>query len=115
MSNWRYADYTEEEIEQIKEERDWWKKLADLLGWRLYGWTFKHVATFIDKEERTVTITGQQRDDILSVSPAITGYLVKLAIDISTPLTNPRLNEVEWDTVASVLTEILKDKELLNK
>lgn len=47
------------------EEIAYWQELARIVGWRLYGWTSKSHATYIDSKNKTIQLTSSQRDDIV--------------------------------------------------
>jgi len=56
-----------EEDRQLQEELEYWQELETLLGWKLYGWTFKNSASYDTGGlyHSSVTLTGKQRDDIV--------------------------------------------------
>lgn len=48
-------------------DKAYWTELADKLGWRLLGWTYRKHATFAtdeDSYQHVLQITLRQRDDI---------------------------------------------------
>lgn len=63
------SEMSKRELRMITEERDYWKKLADLVGWQLMGWTYKRGATYITPNiyggQDTINMTGFQRDDLV--------------------------------------------------
>lgn len=61
-----YSDYTQAELEAIFADRDYWLELGKAVHWTLHGWTYRRGATFFDKYDRSIEITGDQRDDILA-------------------------------------------------
>ena len=44
--------------------RDSWQEFGQRMGWRLFGWTFEHSASFIVSPHETITITKTVRRDI---------------------------------------------------
>lgn len=57
--------YTPEELAQIEADLAWWQEFADAIGWRLSGITLRRDALFYDSSDRSVSVTGTQRDDIM--------------------------------------------------
>jgi hypothetical protein len=55
------------EVKQIEEDLAYWQELADLLGWKVYGFTFKNTASYQTGKDlwNTIQLTGGQRDDIV--------------------------------------------------
>lgn len=54
------------EREQVLADAAYWHELADVLGWRLVGFTYRFGATF-SAQDGTVNLTGPQRDAIMRV------------------------------------------------
>ncbi len=50
---------------QVYEERDWWRVLADKVGWSVYGWTCYQKATYIDGRGKFIELTHDQRNELL--------------------------------------------------
>ena len=48
-------------------DRDYWNEFGELLGWRLWGWSYRSGASFFTERNSTIVlrITGQQRDQIM--------------------------------------------------
>jgi hypothetical protein len=48
-------------------ERAYWQELADLLDWKIYGWSDKSNVSYFTDDRLTVLIemTSDQRDDIV--------------------------------------------------
>ena len=71
--------------------RDWWRELGNLLGWRVYGWTYRSECTYRDSRGRCIELTGPQRDEImaaigqnplvLKLAEALTKYAVFMEYD----------------------------------
>jgi hypothetical protein len=57
---------SEKQIKIVRQERKYWQELADLLGWKLYGWSYKDECTYRNKRGWTVEIRGEERDDIVN-------------------------------------------------
>lgn len=53
------------EVNDILKDEEYWVELEELLGWRLIGFSYRLTATYVDKQGRSVNLTGQQRDDIV--------------------------------------------------
>jgi hypothetical protein len=53
--------------DEINNDRQYWEVLAEYLGWRLSGYTYKQSAIFFDADNHPATLTGSQRDDIVRV------------------------------------------------
>lgn len=56
------------ERERIEADAAYWNELADLLGWRLHGFTFRDHASFQTRGMSLASINGIERDDILRVA-----------------------------------------------
>jgi hypothetical protein len=41
------SNYTKKELDEITADRKYWQSYGDLVGARLYGWTYRRNATFI--------------------------------------------------------------------
>jgi hypothetical protein len=56
-----------ENIKGLEEDLAYWNELANLLGWKVYGFTYKSSASFDTggMYHSTVQLTGYQRDDIV--------------------------------------------------
>jgi hypothetical protein len=52
----------------LRTDAGYWRVLGDKLGWRLYGWTYRQGATFINKQDQTHHFTAAERDDVLDVN-----------------------------------------------
>lgn len=54
-------------IDGIEEDFAYWQELADLLGWKVIGFTFKVSALYETGKEynNTISLWGKQRDDIV--------------------------------------------------
>lgn len=57
----------EENIKELQEELRYWEELGKLVGWTVYGWTFKHSGSYDTggQYHNSLTLTGKQRDDIV--------------------------------------------------
>jgi len=42
----------------------WWKELADAIGWKIQGFTYKHSCSFYDSANEVVTLSGTQGKDL---------------------------------------------------
>lgn len=58
---------TLEDLEALDEALAYWNELADLVGWKLYGFTYKNSASFDTGGlyHNTIQLTANQRDDIV--------------------------------------------------
>lgn len=55
-----------EEVKVLLEEKAYWEEISNLIdGWRLLGWTYKEGATYVNKDNQTIHLTGWQRDDLV--------------------------------------------------
>jgi hypothetical protein len=56
--------------DKVKEDMLYWQELADLVGWKLTGFSFRNTASYTtsgsNPDNRGLQITGPQRDDIVS-------------------------------------------------
>lgn len=61
--------YTPERLANLDEELVYWNELGDLVGWRVYGISYKKHASFWTNKEGTrgclIEMTGDQRDDLV--------------------------------------------------
>ena len=60
-------------VEEDIADGDYWRELADVLGWRVYGWTHRHVCTYLTSNRDggfslRIKVTGSQRDSIMAVA-----------------------------------------------
>ncbi len=49
---------TATEIKQAHGDRDFWRSVGAPLGWCLYAWNYRSVASFYDENERLVEVTA---------------------------------------------------------
>lgn len=45
---------------------DWWYELADVLGWKIYGFSYRLTCSFADTDGNIVQLTGSQLTDIMN-------------------------------------------------
>lgn len=62
------TDLLNKDVTEMLSDAQYWMEVEKRLGWRLIGFTFRMNATFVDKHDDVVTLTGNQRDDILCTS-----------------------------------------------
>lgn len=73
----RTAHASKTEQEEINREREYWKALADAVGWKVYGWSYmgqNGTCTYVTDSDpamlrspRThLQLTGPQRDAIMA-------------------------------------------------
>lgn len=58
------------EIAQAETDREWWQAVGEPCGWRIYGWSYRDTAHFIDSRGQLVVLTGDQRNDIAAAITA---------------------------------------------
>ena len=63
--------YTKQQLAVIEADKNYWEELADVLGWKLHGFTDRNTAGFYTGRNgvyigSTLTLTGSERDTILS-------------------------------------------------
>ena len=63
--------YTKQQLAVIEADKNYWEELADVLGWKLHGFTDRNTACFYTGRNgvyigSTLTLTGSERDTILS-------------------------------------------------
>lgn len=51
------------ETKQVLEDRNWWREFGKQFGWRLYGFTYRAVASFV-LDDHIFEITRIVRDSI---------------------------------------------------
>ncbi len=49
---------TPSEIKEAQNDRDFWQKIGDPLGWTLYGWTYRSGASFFDENNCSVELSA---------------------------------------------------------
>ena len=56
-----------EEFKKVMADRNYWMEFANTFGWRLYGFTYSHEASFLTTPHgnRLLEITGDERDTIM--------------------------------------------------
>ena len=54
-----------EDIDSILEEQKYWRRITEILGWEIHGWTFTHLACFNTPHNGHIELTGSQRDSIV--------------------------------------------------
>ncbi len=78
---------TKAEIEQVKGDRDFWRKIGDPLGWKLYGWTDRSGASFLDENGHTVSVEASHVR-LLNATAAERAWLKAANAELVTELTN---------------------------
>jgi len=58
-------------------DREHWARLGSLLGWTLFGWTFRRDAIFFDEAGQEVRVTASQRKSIMRVAGFVEATLEK--------------------------------------
>lgn len=63
-------------VKQALADKEYWEEFSKLTGWRLYGWTYRHGASFFTKSEwgtdELLNLTGPQRDLLVEKLKAAT-------------------------------------------
>jgi hypothetical protein len=54
------------EQEDLEAELVYWRELADLVGWRVQGWSFRKTASYLTEEDQVLQLTGAQRDALVT-------------------------------------------------
>lgn len=56
------------EVRDLEGDLRYWTVLANYLGWRVLGFTYRYSASFITGEEggQLAVLNGKQRDDIVA-------------------------------------------------
>lgn len=66
-----------EEMEQMLLDKAYWQELADALGWKLIGFTYRWHATYVNNitqgSDESAHLSGKQRDDIMRALAAAKG------------------------------------------
>jgi len=66
------SDYTEEKLQEIDKQRDWWQSAGDVLGLSLVGWTYRISALFKDgNTQKSVEMTGLVAQRLVNVRAAL--------------------------------------------
>ncbi|MHA2428914.1 MAG: hypothetical protein ACXADB_12900 [Candidatus Hermodarchaeia archaeon] len=45
-------------VEAALADRKWWRLAADVLGYKLFGWTYRNSATFMRPDKTLLEVTG---------------------------------------------------------
>jgi len=56
----------DDEIAETLADRDYWKSLGKPFGWRLFGFTNRYTAVFLDQDNISINLTAQIADALLS-------------------------------------------------
>lgn len=49
---------------QVRADWRWWKRLENVLPWKLYGFSYRYSATFFTSEHDTIDLLGSQAEQI---------------------------------------------------
>ena len=70
------------------EDRDWWRRVAELIGMTLYGWSYRKTASFTDDQHppcrplemdsKVAAMLLEQQSEIESLERQITEMAVRL-------------------------------------
>ena len=60
--------YPDEDIKEAESDALWWQAVDRLTGWRMFGFTYRHAASFVGSDGVTsINLTGKDRDAIVEV------------------------------------------------
>ena len=51
-------------------DRDWWRKAGTIMGWRLYGWSYRTGSIFIDERTAFRHLDGDVAAKLIELSAA---------------------------------------------
>jgi hypothetical protein len=57
---------SKKEIQTVKADHRYWQAIEKILPWKVYGFTFRKHASFFTNQWDLLTITGEQRDQIIA-------------------------------------------------
>jgi len=55
-----------DEKEDFTAEVAYWEELAELVGWKVQGWSYRETASYLTEKDHVLRLTGDQRDALVA-------------------------------------------------